>query len=205
MDFGGMVECSDPNKTHTTTMATTMTLSNEYWTATALGATNQTIYAKDGCGVTCIVTQLVSPGSWIPCEPWCQDCGHPEGKCNKYTDDSFTGCRGYRCGRWFNEEQGEWIEAEKSIGEEDEEKSNQHAFGICTLCKEGLDTVSDFKINYCAGTDKGAIMCNDCNTEQNQKQNRCTNCLDRVKSTDIISGVWDSHRRKLVVFFCSNC
>ncbi len=205
MDFTLSLGCSDPNKTHTTTMATTMTLSNEYWTATALGATNQTIYAKDGCGVTCIVTQLVSPGSWIPCEPWCQDCGHPEGNCNKYTDDSFTGCRGYRCGRWFNEEQGEWIEAEKSIGEEDEEKSNQHAFGICTLCKEGLDTVSDFKINYCAGTDKGAIMCNNCNTEQNQKQNRCTNCLDCVKSTDIISGAWDSHRRKLVVFFCSNC
>ena len=191
------------NKTHTTTLA--MTISNEYWTATALGATNQSIYAKDGCGVTCIVTLLVPGSSWIPCEPWCQDCGHPEGKCNNYNDDSFTGCRGYRCGRWFNEEQGEWIEAEKSIGEEDEEKSNQHAFGICTLCKEGLDTISDFKINYCAGTDKGAIMCNKCDTQQNQTQNRCTNCLDRVKNTDIISAAWDSHRRKLVVFFCSNC
>ena len=85
MVFGDTIESSTPIKNTHTTM--TMTISNEYWTATALGATNQPIYAKDGCGVTCIVTLLVPGSSWIPCEPWCQDCGHPEGKCNTYSDD----------------------------------------------------------------------------------------------------------------------
>jgi len=94
---------------------TTNTLSTEYWLATALYSTNQTIYAYDKFGVKCIV-KMNDPKFWEPCEPWCQDCGFPKGQCDEY----FTRCRGYQCGRWFNEEKGEWIEADSLTTEQQE-------------------------------------------------------------------------------------
>jgi hypothetical protein len=177
----------------------TTTLSNDYWTATALSATNQTIYAQDSCGVTCVV-KLDDPESWIPCEPWCQDCGFPEGKCDEY----FTRCRGYRCGRWFNEDEGKWIEAEKSLEEEEEERWNQHKFGLCPICKVGLDDKSEFTFNYANGSENGTMMCWNCDAKRKPKQT-CSGCLSKVEDKDILVATWDMRSRKNQVLRCSGC
>jgi hypothetical protein len=136
------------------------TLSNDYWTATALHSTNQTIYAYDNCGVRCIV-KMDDPDFWQPCEPWCQDCGFPKNQCDEY----YTRCRGYICGEWFNEETGMWIETDTPTLEE--ERWDQHKFGLCTICKVGLDDRADFTFNYSNGSENGVMMCFDCDEKLN--------------------------------------
>ena len=51
--------------------------------------------------------------------------------------------------------------------EQDEEaRCNQHRFGLCPLCKIGLDDRADFTFNYTTnGDDNGTMMCFDCDAK----------------------------------------
>ena len=156
-------------------MATT--ISSNYWTATAqhvMPTTTTTTsavqqqqpeYFYDDCGIKC----RTIPGdetTCIICEPWCTSCGYPPTMCDEY----FTRCTGTTLGRWFNEEQGTWIEdqytltPEQEEQEEEEERWNQHKYGLCPICGIGLDDKSEFTLNYANSTD-GTFMCFDCDAK----------------------------------------
>jgi hypothetical protein len=157
-------------------MATT--ISSNYWTATAqhvMPATTSAVqqqqpeYFYDDCGVKCRINPH-DETNWQPCEPWCTSCGYPPHICDEY----FTRCTGTKIGGWFNEEQGEWMETEHSRANqlqqeedkqrEEEERWNQHKYGLCPICNVGLDDKSDFTLNYANGP-QGAFMCWDCDAK----------------------------------------
>jgi hypothetical protein len=139
-------------------MATT--ISSNYWTATAQHVVSmytaaaaaaqqpesENVYFYDDCGIKHRIN-TEDETTCIICEPWCTSCGYPPHICDEY----YTRCTGTKLGRWFNEEQGSWIE-------EEEEGSNQHKFGLCPICKIGLDDKSEFTFNY----DLGIILCDNC-------------------------------------------
>jgi len=198
------------NKEHESTMATTM--ASNYWTAMALETSvtplqqkKQQEYGYDCCGVKCRINMENKEDDWQPCQPWCMTCGYPPHICDEY----YTGCTQTKVGRWFNEEKGEWIEAEPLTPEEQEEEDrwNQHKFGVCLVCNVGLDDKSDFTFNYANGGENGIMVCWGCEEKLNQQQTqkRCTNCHNRVTDQDIQVSTWDSLRRQVVVIFCSKC
>jgi hypothetical protein len=201
-----MVECSeskDPT-THKSTMATT--LASNYWTAMAFFAMHQLReeegtkkYTKDDCGVKCFVT-ADRPNDMVPVEPYCANCGYPPQICEPY----FTRCTGTKLGRWFNEAEGKWIEAEKSPEEEEAERWNQHKFGLCPICKVGLDDKSEFTFNYANGSENGTMMCWGCDAKRKPKQT-CSGCLAAVEDKDILVATWDMRSRKNKVVACSGC
>jgi ferredoxin-thioredoxin reductase catalytic subunit len=132
MFFGDVVKCSaSKNPTNTSTMAT-ITASSNYWNAMALETTpgafqqEKKKYGYDDCGVKCRINTGNNEDDWQPCQPWCMTCGYPPHICDEYT----TRCTGTKIGRWFNEEKGEWIEAEPLTTEEQEEEDrwNQYKF-----------------------------------------------------------------------------
>ena len=142
----GLVECSaSKNPTKKSTMATIS--SSNYWNAMALETTpcafqqEKKKYGYDDCGVKCRINTGNIEDDWQPCQPWCMTCGYPPHICDEYT----TRCTGTKIGRWFNEEKGEWIEAETLTTEEQEEEDrwNQHKFGLCPICNVGLDDRAD--------------------------------------------------------------
>ena len=51
--------------------------------------------------------------------------------------------------------------------EQDEEaRWNQYKFGLCPICKVGLDDRADFTFNYTTnGDDNGTMMCFDCDAK----------------------------------------
>jgi hypothetical protein len=183
MDCTVLAKCSESknhNNNNTSTMATTMASSN-YWTATAQHVIPRTVlyqqreYKYDDCGVKYLVTN--NDDVWQPCESWCTTCGYPPRMCDPY----FTRCTGTKIGRWFNEEEGMWIEAEQTLTsseqqqqqqqqqqeeeEEEEERWNQHKFGLCPICKIGLDDRADFTFNYSSGA--AMMICCGCDEKQN--------------------------------------
>ena len=52
----------------------------------------------------------------------------------------------------------------KEQEQDEEERWNQHKFGLCPLCKIGLDDKSEFTLNYANGP-QGAFMCWDCDAK----------------------------------------
>ena len=65
-------------------------------------------YTHDDCGVKYRINPADDENDWIPCEPYCVNCGYPPHVCDEY----YTRCSRTRCGRWFNEKQGLWVDAE---------------------------------------------------------------------------------------------
>lgn len=147
----------------TQTTMQTMTTPTNYWTATALNVAKP-IYIQDDCGVK----HRVNPENemiLIPCEPYCTACGYPPNICDEY----FTKCTGTTLGSWFDEEKGKWIEESEPVKtpqQEEEERWNQHKFGLCPMCKIGIDDKSEFTFNYTTGTPSyGTLMCWDCHAK----------------------------------------
>ena len=146
------VQQQEPNNN---TMAATTTLSSNYWTATAHHVMPTTAvqqqhskYVYDDCGIK----HRINPedaNELQPCEPWCTSCGYPPHICDPY----FTKCTGTKLGHWIDEA----AEAEAA----EEERWNLHKYGLCPICKIGLDDKSEFTINYTQST-CGTIMCCDC-------------------------------------------
>jgi hypothetical protein len=201
------------NNNHTSTMATMATMASNYWTAMAIEAAGipyqeekkKQEYGYDDCGVKCRINTGNNEDDWQPCQPWCMTCGYPPHICDEYT----TRCTGTKIGRWFNEEKGEWIEAEPLTAEEQEEEDrwNQHKYGLCHICKVGLDDKSEFTFKYANGGGNGIMMCWGCDEKlkQQQTQKRCTNCLNIVTDDDIQVSTWDSLTRQVEVIFCTKC
>ena len=50
---------------------------------------------------------------------------------------------------------------------EEEARWNQHKYGLCPICKTGLDDKADFTFNYASGTENGIMMCFDCDAKLN--------------------------------------
>jgi hypothetical protein len=183
------------------------TVSSNYWTATAQEVALATVkYVYDICGVKCRVNPEDETKCTI-CEPWCTSCGYPPHICDSY----WTKCTGTKIGRWFNEEEDRWIEAEPDKTPEQEEKKeekarwSQHKFGLCPGCKVGLDDRADFRCSYVNGTDNGIIMCWDCYEKENSNQQVCTNCFHPVNEGDVIIGSLHPMSRQRVVTFCRRC
>ena len=159
-------------------MATT--ISSNYWTATAFSTMLQLQqqqheedttkkYTRDDNGVECFVT-ADDPNNFTPLEPHCASCGYPPHICDTF----YTRCAAYKPGRWFSEEKGEWIDpkpvalvAALTPEQEEEARWNQHKFGLCPICKTGLDDKADFTFNYASGTENGIMMCFDCDAKIN--------------------------------------
>jgi hypothetical protein len=183
MDLDGMVKRSESKNptTHASTMAAT--ISSNYWTATAFSAmlqqqqqqpeedtTNK--YTHDDCGVECFVT-ADAPNDFVPCEPHCANCGYPPHICDPF----YTRCVAYNPAPWFSKEQGEWIDPKPTTttttttttimtpAEQEEERWNQHKYGLCPICKTGLDDRADFTLNYTNGAESGIMMCFDCDAK----------------------------------------
>ena len=54
----------------------------------------------------------------------------------------------------------------KEQEQDEEERWNQHKFGLCPICKIGLDDKSEFTFNYTTnGDDNGTMMCFDCDAK----------------------------------------
>lgn len=204
-----MVKCSaSKNPTNTSTMAT---ISSNYWNAMALETTpgvfqqEKKKYGYDDCGVKCRINTGNNEDDWQPCQPWCMTCGYPPHICDEYT----TRCTGTKIGRWFNEEKGEWIEAEPLTTEEQEQEEedrwNQHKFGLCPICKVGLDDRADFTFNYKFDLRNGVMMCHDCSSKEYEKVDTCANCENRVGGNQIVASTWDQKTGKFSVQFCRFC
>jgi len=165
MELDGIVKRSESKnqQKHTSTMAATM--SSNYWTATAFYTMFQqhkeeeegsTKYTHDDCGVKCFVT-ADAPNDFTTLEPHCANCGYPPHICDPY----YTRCDAYKPGRWFSEEKGEWIDQKPAALPEQEEEArwNQHKYGLCPICKTGLDDKADFTFNYASGTEDVRMYC----------------------------------------------
>ena len=148
----------NPNNTHQT-MATT--ISSNYWTATAHHVMptavqqEQSKYVYDECGIKYRINPK-NENELQPCEPWCTSCGYPPHICDPY----FTRCTRTKIGHWIDEAEEKKQEEE----EEEEERANLYKYGLCTICKIGLDDKSEFVINFAPST-YGAIMCCDCDAK----------------------------------------
>ena len=152
------VQQQEPNDT----MATTM--SSNYWTATAHHVMptavlqQQSKYVYDDCGIK----HRINPedaNELQPCEPWCTSCGYPPHICDEY----YTRCTGTKLGHWIDEE----AEAAEAAEAAEEERWNLYKYGLCTICKIGLDDKSEFTINYAPST-YGALMCWDCDDKHSK-------------------------------------
>ena len=47
---------------------------------------------------------------------------------------------------------------------------HNHKFGLCPMCKIGLDDKSEFTFNYADGSERGTMMCWDCDAKQKPKK-----------------------------------
>ena len=54
------------------------------------------------------------------------------------------------------------ITSKQQEQEEEEARWNQHKYGLCPICKVGLDDRADFTFNYNNGSECGTMMCFDC-------------------------------------------
>ena len=181
-------------------------------------------YVFDKCGIK----NRVNPEdetTTIPCEPWCTSCGYPPHICDPY----WTKCARTKIGRWFDEAQDRWIEAEPIMTqeqkealdrwieaepnktpeqeekEEEKDRWSQHKYGLCPGCKVGLDDRADFRCSYVNGTDNGIIMCWDCYEKERSSQQVCTNCFHPVNDGDVVIGSLHPISKQRVVTFCRRC
>ena len=53
----------------------------------------------------------------------------------------------------------------KEQEQDEEERWNQYKFGLCPICKIGLDDKSEFIFNYTRNKENGTMMCFDCDTK----------------------------------------
>jgi hypothetical protein len=53
----------------------------------------------------------------------------------------------------------------KEQEQDEEERWNQHKYGLCPICKIGLDDKSEFTFNYTHNKENGAMMCFDCDAK----------------------------------------
>ena len=53
----------------------------------------------------------------------------------------------------------------KEQEQDEEERWNQHKFGLCPICKIGLDDRADFTFNYTRNKENGSMMCFDCDAK----------------------------------------
>jgi hypothetical protein len=54
----------------------------------------------------------------------------------------------------------------KEQEQDEEERWNQYKFGLCPICKVGLDDRADFTFHYTTnGDDNGTMMCFDCDAK----------------------------------------
>jgi len=179
-------------------------------------------YVFDKCGIK----NRVNPEdetTTIPCEPWCTSCGYPPHICDPY----WTKCARTKIGRWFDEAQDRWIEAEPIMTQEQKEaldrwigdepittqeqkgahdRWSQHKYGLCLGCKVGLDDKADFTFNYSFSSEHGTMMCHACNEKLNQQfQKYCTNCFNAVNEGDVVIGSLHPISKQRVVTFCRRC
>jgi len=184
-----------------------MATATNYWNATAFEVMQMQQpnkgrkYFRDDCFVICFVT-ADAPNDVIPCEPHCGTCGYPPHVCDPY----YTRCCGYKQGRWFSEEEDKWIEPKpaKTPEQEEEERWNQHKFGLCLICKKGLDDRADFTFDYSTGSECGIMMCFECYAKRQPKKT-CSNCAAQVEDKEVMVCGWDWRTSKTTVFRCSRC
>jgi len=135
--------------------------------------------------------------------------------------------RYHKIGRWFDEAQDRWIEAEPIMTQEQKEaldrwigaepittqeqkgahdRWSQHKYGLCLGCKVGLDDKADFTFNYSFSSEHGTMMCHACNEKLNQQfQKYCTNCFNAVNEGDVVIGSLHPISKQRVVTFCRRC
>ena len=89
--------------------------------------------------------------------------------------------------------------------QEEEDRWNQHQFGLCPGCKVGLDDRADFTFNYKFDLRNGVMMCHDCSDKEYKKVDRCANCENRVGGGQIVASTWDRKTGKFSVQFCRFC
>ena len=81
---------------------------------------------------------------------------------------------------------------------------DNHKYGLCPMCKIGLDDKSEFTFNYQKGGENGIMMCWDCDAKLKPKQT-CSGCLAAVEDKDVLVATWDMRSRKTKVLTCSGC
>ncbi len=93
----------------------------------------------------------------------------------------------------------------KTPEQEEEDRWNQHKFGLCPMCKVGLGDRADFTFNYKFDTRNGVMMCHECSSKEYKKMETCANCENIVGGGDIVSSTWDRKTGKYSVRFCRFC
>ena len=89
--------------------------------------------------------------------------------------------------------------------QEEEARWNRHKYGLCPICKIGLDDKSEFTFNYQKGGENGIMMCCDCDSKLKPKR-KCMRCNREVEEEDgIVLSSWDFRTRALIVLQCSSC
>ena len=96
------------------------------------------------------------------------------------------------------------MQAPPTQEEEEAERWNQHKYGLCPICKVGLDDKSEFTFNYANGSENGTMMCWGCDAKRKPKQT-CSGCLSKVEDKDVLVATWDRRSRKNTVLRCSGC
>lgn len=92
----------------------------------------------------------------------------------------------------------------KTTEREEEERWNQHKFGLCLICKKGLDDKADFTFDYSTGSECGMMMCFECYAKRQPKKT-CSNCAAQVEDKEVMVCGWDWRTSKTTVFRCSKC
>jgi hypothetical protein len=97
------------------------------------------------------------------------------------------------------------VSQHKTPEQEEEDRWNQHKFGLCPMCKVGLDDRADFTFNYKFDLKNGVMMCHDCSSKEYKKVDTCANCEKIVGGGDCVSSTWDRKTGKFSVRFCRFC
>lgn len=88
---------------------------------------------------------------------------------------------------------------------EEEARWNQHKYGLCPICKIGLDDRADFTFNYKIDLKNGVMMCHDCSRKEYNNVDTCTNCLNKASGGDILASTWDVRTGRFTVKCCRFC
>jgi hypothetical protein len=88
--------------------------------------------------------------------------------------------------------------------EEEAERWNQHKFGLCPICKVGLDDKSELAFNYANGSENGTMMCWDCDAKLKPKKT-CIGCFADIEDKDVLVTSWDMRNRTTHVIRCTGC
>jgi len=97
------------------------------------------------------------------------------------------------------------VSQHKTQEQEEEARWNQHKYGLCPICKIGLDDRADFTFNYKRDLKNGTMMCHDCSRKEYENVETCRNCQNIVGGSDILTSTWDRKTRKMIVRCCRFC